>query len=90
LRPEANAHKNLAVIGAGKCACISMVSLRNYGLWWAELPKGWFWQEAEYRLRDGGPGGVTFSHLPGKLPERNSTEEVTRATVTKGIKDPHC
>ncbi len=28
-------------------------------------------------LKDGGPGGVTFSHLPGKMPERTNTEEGT-------------
>jgi hypothetical protein len=37
-------------------------------------------------LRDGGPGGVTFSHLPGKISERNSTKEGTRTAVTKGGK----
>jgi hypothetical protein len=73
----------MAITGAGHVH-VSQWYLRNYGLWWAELAKGWFWQGAEYRLKDGGPGGVTFSHLPGKIPERNSTEEGTRAAVTKG------
>jgi hypothetical protein len=33
-------------------------------------------------LRDGEPGGVTFSHLPGKIPARTNTEEGTRAFIT--------
>ncbi len=44
----------MAVIGAGNVHVSSHKwYLRNYGLWWAELAKGWFWQGAEYRLRDG-------------------------------------
>jgi hypothetical protein len=33
-------------------------------------------------LRDGGPGGVTFSHLPGEITARTNTEEGTRAFIT--------
>ncbi len=67
------------------CACLTMVSLQLRALV-GGAGKGVVLAGGRVHagLRDGGLGGVTFSHLPGKISERNSTEEGTRAAVTKG------